>query len=89
MKKVLKYVAGYLTAAIIMTLVVAAVVFCLFWMLIGIISFINWSLPVTIPSVWFAIRLSTSIGWVVAIFFIFSKEGQEAAKEFTKDVFKL
>jgi hypothetical protein len=89
MKKVFAYGVGYLAGMMLVTLVVASVVFCLFWMLIGIASFVTWSIPVAIPSVWFAIRLSISIGWVVAIFFVLSKEGLEAVKEFAEDAFKL
>jgi hypothetical protein len=89
MKKVLAYGAGCLVGMLLVTLVVASVVFFLFWMVIGIGSFVTWSLPVAIPSVWFAIRLSISIGWVVSIFFVFSKEGLEAVKDFAEDVFKL
>jgi len=89
MKKVFAYGVGYLAGMMLVTLVVAAVVFCLFWMLIGIASFVTWSIPVAIPSVWFAIRLSISIGWVVAIFSVLSKEGLEAVKEFAEDAFKL
>jgi hypothetical protein len=89
MKKVLAYGAGCLVGMLLVTLVVASVVFFLFWMVIGIVSFVTWSLPLVIPSVWFAIRLSISIGWVVSIFFVFSKEGLEAVKDFAEDVFKL
>jgi hypothetical protein len=89
MKKVLAYGAGCLAGMLLVTLVVAAVVFCLFWMVIGIGSFVTWSLPVAVPSIWLAVRLSISIGWIVSIFFLLSKEGNEAVKDFVEDVFKL
>jgi hypothetical protein len=89
MKKVLAYGVGYLAGMTVMTLIVAPVVFCLFWMVIGIGSFVTWSLPAVVPSVWLVIRLSISIGWVVSIFFLLSKEGNEAVKDFAEDVFKL
>jgi hypothetical protein len=89
MKKVLAYGAGCLVGMLLVTLVAAPVVFCLFWMVIGIGSFVTWSLPAAVPSVWLAIRLSISIGWVVSIFFLLSKEGNEAVKDFAEDVFKL
>jgi hypothetical protein len=89
MKNVLKYGVAYIVGMLLVTPIVAAAAFSLFWVVIGIVSFVTWSLPLVIPSVWFSIRLSISIGWVVSIFFLLSKEGNEAVKDFAEDVFKL
>jgi hypothetical protein len=89
MKKILAYGVAYLVGMLLITSIVAVAVFSLFWVVIGIVSFVVWSLPVAIPSVWLAIRLSISIGWVVSIFFLLSKEGKEAVKELAEDMFEI
>jgi hypothetical protein len=89
MKKVLIYTVGCLIGIIIATLIISVIIFCLFWLAVGIGSFIIWSLPVTIPSIWFTIRLSISAGLVVSILYMFSREGQEAYKNFAEDLFNL
>jgi hypothetical protein len=81
----MKKILAYLVLMAMTTLLVGGVVFFLFWLMIGAVTFAVWSLPTAIPSVWFAIRLSLVVGFIVSILFALSKEGSEVVEDFVKD----
>ena len=86
----MKKIFAYLVLMAMTTLLVGGVVFFLFWLMTGAVAFAaGWYLPATIPSVWFTIRLSLVVGFIVSIFFTLSKEGSEVIDEFVKDRYKL
>lgn len=80
----MKKILAYLVLMAMTTLLVGGVVFFLFWLMIGAVTFAVWSLPTVIPSVWFAIRISLVVGFIVSILFAFSKEGRETVEDFMK-----
>lgn len=81
----MKTVIAYLAAAGLMTALAGLIVFFVFWVLIGLIAFVTWTLPAVFPSVWFVVRISLAIGIVTSIFFVLSKEGKEVVDDFVKD----
>ena len=89
MKKVLAYTLSNLILLTLTTLFVGSILTVALYSMLGLITFIVWAPPLIWPSIWFIIRLSVSIGFVVAIFFVLSKEGREVVDDFVKDGFKL
>jgi hypothetical protein len=91
MKKVLAYTLANLILLTLTTLFVGSILTVAFCVILGIITFIMWAPPNVWPSIWiwFIIRLSVGMGFVVAIFFALSKEGREVVDDFVKDGFKL
>ena len=89
MKKILAYTLANLISLTLVTLLVGGVLFVVFYVMLGVMTFIMWAPPAIWPSVWFMIRLAVSIGFVIGLFFISSKEGQESIEDFVKDGFKL
>jgi hypothetical protein len=87
MKKAFAYTVGYLAAFSVMTILVGAAAFIAFYFIaIGLVSFIVWSLPIIWPSVWFVLRLSIVCGFIVGLLFVVSKEGREYANKIAKDI---
>lgn len=80
----MKLALGYLLAFLTATVAFSAMMFTVLVAFVGILSFATWSIPtnVTLASTMFALRLCISLGAVVGIMFMFSKECNEAAKDF-------
>jgi hypothetical protein len=89
MKKVLAYTLANLAFLTLMTLVIGGILTVAFYGMLAIVTFVMWAPPLIWPSIWFIIRLATSVGFVIGLFIIFSKEGQETVEGFIEDGFKL
>ena len=82
----MKLVLGYIAAFLLITIVGTAILYGLFAFTIGAISFVTWSLPGAHVAWLVALRVSIVFGAFLGVWFICSKEGQECAKDFAKDV---
>lgn len=89
MKKILEYTLANLISISFVTLIVGIICFILFWLFIGAISFVAWTLPAVWPDIWLVTRACLTIGFIISLFFVLSKEGRSAADDFVKDEYKL
>jgi hypothetical protein len=89
MKKILAYAFANLISLTLATLLVGGILTVAFYGMLAIVTFVMWAPPSVWPSIWFIIRLATSVGFVIGLFFLFSKEGQETVEGFMEDGFKL
>lgn len=89
MRKILSWTFAHFMAGLYITLIVSAGLFVMFWMVIGLITFVSWSFPPVIPAIWFVIRLCLAIGIVTALLIVFSEEGKDVVNDFLKDGYKL
>ena len=87
MKKLVAYILGFNIAFWTMTLFVAVLAFGGIMFVIGLGSFLMWSLPSALP-VWTILRASLALGMFIGLWFICEKDGQEMAKSFIKDEYK-
>lgn len=70
-----------------MTVIITAIFYGFIAFAIGAIAFVTWSIP-AIPIDWLtALRVCTSVGAFMGLWFICSKEGQESAQEFVNEYF--
>jgi hypothetical protein len=80
---------GYLTAFLVMTVMVSLLCVALFAVAIGGLSFVMWTLPpFGIFANWTLVRLFIAIGMVVGIMFACSREGDEYAEQIKETILR-
>ena len=80
----MKLTLGYIAAFLATTVFIGACVAGLLAFIVGLISFIFWTIPtgVNYESIMMAVRVCLAIGSTIGILFTLSKEGREFAENF-------
>jgi hypothetical protein len=83
----MKLALGYILNFLAMTVIVSALAFGIFLFCLCAMAFVTWSLPAAAAPIawWIAGRVCIVIGVVTGFWYIVSKEGREAAKEFADE----
>lgn len=82
----MKYTLGLLVAFLSITLLIGSCILGLIAYVVGLISFIFWTVPsgLDYESSMMILRVCLGIGSVVGIWFTFSKEGLEFPEDFSE-----
>jgi hypothetical protein len=86
MKDIISYAGAYLLGFIMVTGFVAIVIFLCIVFATAVAFFAAWEIFALPFTIWGIIRFCISTGFILAFFFLLSKEGKEAVDDAAKDI---
>jgi hypothetical protein len=80
--KALIYVGSF-AMVLVLSFIGAALLFAV---MLAFVSFIAWSLPLASPFTWTVFRIISTIAFIIAVLWSFSKENKQFVEELLKDL---